>query len=343
MRSPASPYSQRSKTSALTSPRTYYSTAPQSESATARTSQSYGLGIDQSSVHDMPPSPQPSGSWSQSAMIEQDYTQSSQPPDIFTDAFDPFSAYTAACQTATCQTGMIPAQSPAPDLVYNHSTPGSNLDSHRSSISSSYSPCESISRHESGYPFTPPKVKVEEARGWYQPHGNPPYSFETSPLHAPTGDGYRHNQGGWPKSDPPGYPMFHQDDHFDRRMITSRVRGKEQRCKRKRTTPEEATHECDICGRLFKRSYNWKSHKETHNPDRKYPHPCTAIVGNTPCIKKFQRKTDLDRHHESVSFGSWRGKREFDINSTLQVHLKAKNYECTLCEKRFARRDTLRR
>ena len=42
---------------------------------------------------------------------------------------------------------------------------------------------------------------------------------------------------------------------------------------------------------------------ETHNPDRKYPHPCTATVGDTPCTKKFQRKTDLDRHYDSVSHG----------------------------------------
>ncbi len=63
----------------------------------------------------------------------------------------------------------------------------------------------------------------------------------------------------------------------------------------------EALHECRVCGKLFKRSYNWKLHMETHNPERKYPHPCTAMVGNAPCTKKFQRKTDLDRHYDSVS------------------------------------------
>ena len=67
-----------------------------------------------------------------------------------------------------------------------------------------------------------------------------------------------------------------------------------------RTTPEEATHHCYICGKLFMRSHNLKSHMEIHNPERKYPHPCTAMVGNQPCAKKFQRKTDLERHFDCV-------------------------------------------
>ncbi|KAI4253501.1 MAG: hypothetical protein L6R42_007557, partial [Xanthoria sp. 1 TBL-2021] len=37
------------------------------------------------------------------------------------------------------------------------------------------------------------------------------------------------------------------------------------RKKRRRTTPEEATHACRICGELFKRSYDWKAHMKTHN------------------------------------------------------------------------------
>ncbi|KAG8531247.1 uncharacterized protein KY384_004605 [Bacidia gigantensis] len=95
---------------------------------------------------------------------------------------------------------------------------------------------------------------------------------------------------------------------------------KNRRC----TAPEKATYECRVCGKLFKRSYNWKSHMETHNPDRKYPHPCTAQVNGQQCSKKFQRKSDLERHYDSV-------------------HLKAKNHCCNLCGIRFAHRDTLRR
>ena len=69
---------------------------------------------------------------------------------------------------------------------------------------------------------------------------------------------------------------------------------------RQRTTPEEATHACHICGKLFKRAYNWKSHMETHDAERRYPHPCTAMVDDQPCAKKFQREADLDKHIDLV-------------------------------------------
>ena len=100
--------------------------------------------------------------------------------------------------------------------------------------------------------------------------------------------------------------------------------GSQIKKKRSRTTPEEASHECRVCGKLFKRAHNYKNHMETHNPDRKYPHPCTAMLGNQQCTKKLLRKTDLDRHYDSV-------------------HLKARNHRCILCGNRFARRDTLRK
>lgn len=312
MRSPGTSYSQSPKPS----PRTYYPTASQSESTIVRTSQACGLGLicpvpvnSQSTVHDLPPSPQASGAWSHNA---QDFTQSSQPPDLYSDAYDVFAEYSTASNPA-----MISAQSPeAPELVFSHSTPGSNLGSHRGSVSSSYSSSESISETGAAFLFNTPQVKVEEPRGgWYQPTGNEhsPYSLMASPLSAPTED-IQHIPNDWHKPLVAGYPIP--------RMPF--VRGKPPRERRRRTTAEEATHDCAICGKLFKRSYNWKSHMETHNPDRKYPHPCTAMIGAIPCTKKFQRKTDLDRHYDSV-------------------HLKTKNHQCNLCGNRFARRDTLRR
>jgi len=128
-------------------------------------------------------------------------------------------------------------------------------------------------------------------------HGLSNYSNDISPASAaPTADE-------WPKPALPVYPPgLHDTDETQIpkfSILQSDVRTKK---KRQRTTPEEATHECRVCGKLFKRSYNWKSHLETHNPDRKYPHPCTHVAGDTPCAKKFQRKTDLDRHVDSVSF-----------------------------------------
>ena len=92
------------------------------------------------------------------------------------------------------------------------------------------------------------------------------------------------------------------------------------RKRRQLTTPQEANHQCGICGKLFGRSYNYKAHLETHNPTRVYAHPCTV----SGCGKRFVRKTDLVRHQQSV-------------------HVKRRDHMCALCGGGFARKDTLRR
>lgn len=91
---------------------------------------------------------------------------------------------------------------------------------------------------------------------------------------------------------------------------------------RKHTTKEDAHFQCQVkgCGKYFSRSYNFKSHMETHDDRREYPFPCTI----TNCSKKFVRKTDLQRHHQSV-------------------HTKERNHRCDFCGRMFARKDTLRR
>ena len=316
MRSPISPFDQQPKQSFSSQ----YPSTPQPESAHLHSTPQHGLGLfscslphSQNTVHNLPPSPQPSESWQQQSMMEQDFPQSSQPPDIFTAAFDPFSGY-----SANTNTGMISEPSPeAPGLVYCPSPRSTNLQSHRSSISS-YSASEASFHSNQDVMYTP-KVKVEEANEWYPSPGNEPvlqrslttqgltsYASGVSPVSAPSEDLYRPPVSEWPRPEASGYPLdLHNTDDFRRAtfdsapVLPSVTRTKK---KRQRTTPEEATHECRVCGKLFKRSYNWKSHMETHNPERKYPHPCTAMNGNTPCTKKFQRKTDLDRHVDSVIF-----------------------------------------
>lgn len=95
-----------------------------------------------------------------------------------------------------------------------------------------------------------------------------------------------------------------------------------RRAPRKLTTKEEANFQCDVrgCGKFFSRSYNFKAHMETHRERREYPFPCR----HDDCKKKFVRKTDLQRHHQSV-------------------HMKERNHECNYCGRMFARRDTLKR
>ena len=316
LRSPVSPFEQPKQQQAYSAQRPYYPTTPQSDSATPRTTHNRGLGVygcgalpqSHSTVHEMPPSPQPSGSWPHSSMMEHEFPQSSQPPDIFTAAFDPFANFSRASNT-----GMASGQSPeAPGLVYCQS-PNSNLPSHRSSVSS-FSPSDSFSPNGSDFLYTP-KVKVEEPGEWYRSPAHDhsliaqelsPYSQNVSPVSAPAEDIYRTHPVDWSRPEVSGYPitLHNTDEHrlpkFDGNPILPSVTRIKK--KRQRTTPEEATHECRVCGKLFKRSYNWKSHMQTHNPKRDYPHPCKAMVGDVQCTKKFQRKTDLDRHNDSVSF-----------------------------------------
>ncbi|KAL8655602.1 MAG: hypothetical protein Q9210_000767 [Variospora velana] len=313
MRSPVSPYEQHSKQS-FSSQRPYYPMTPQPESSRNRGLGIFGCGIPRahSTVQQqLPPSPQPSDGWSHASMMEQDFPHSSQPPDIFSAAYDPFSGFSTSPNTGM----MSGSPSEAPGLIYCQTPPSTNLPSHRSSVSSSYASSEAYSQHGSDFTYTP-RVKVEDANEWHPTAGNDyalqrnlntqclsPYSAAISPATAAGEDIYRNAD--WPKPGAPAYPAALQNNEGQRLshvdiapVLPSANRIKK---KRQRTTPEEATHECHVCGKLFKRSYNWKSHMETHNPDRKYPHPCTATVGDAPCTKKFQRKTDLDRHYDSVS------------------------------------------
>ncbi|KAI9886146.1 MAG: hypothetical protein M1823_002049 [Watsoniomyces obsoletus] len=96
--------------------------------------------------------------------------------------------------------------------------------------------------------------------------------------------------------------------------------GGPSRRRRQLTTPAEANHKCDQCGKLFERRYNYRAHLATHDPERIYAHTCQVEW----CDKKFVRKTDLMRHHQSV-------------------HLKQRNFRCELCGHDFARKDTLHR
>ncbi|MCJ1447276.1 MAG: hypothetical protein MMC23_007787 [Stictis urceolatum] len=306
MPSPISPYDGQSKQS-FSAPRPYYPATPAPESVSPQQQQQQqqpvepnrGLGLTYpgSMAPSHPPTispvmPSPQSDWSQSQ--QQPQSSSAAPPDIFSAEFDPFSGF-----PATSNHGMVGSHSPeAPGLEFCHTPPSSNMQSHRGSVSSSCAPSEA-----SDQAYTPRPMKGEET--WY------PVSSNQAPLQYPHGavplathndDIIYRPHPDWTKPDGAHFsdPQATQDGRLPPPlgMLASVTRQKK---KRQRTTPEEATHECQVCGKLFKRSYNYKSHLDTHNPERKYPHPCTCMVGNSQCAKKFQRKTDLDRHVDSVS------------------------------------------
>ena len=321
--SPISSYDQQSRQS-FSAQRPYLPASPQSERPSME-QPARGLGLydcqipqSQGTIQELPPSPQQSDSWSHTSIMEpQEYPQTSQqPPDISSAAFDPFSGYF----NNNANSAMMTSSSPeAPALVFCQTPPSTGMPSHRNSVSSAYSPSDSYSQN--GAEYYTPKVKMEDGpQEWYPSpsndgalrrqlttHGMTTYgSNGVSPITGPADDMYKNPATDWTKPAPSAFPIELNNStgedmrsHFDGAPVLPSVNRHRQ--KRKRTTPEEATHECRVCGKLFKRSYNWKSHMETHNPERKYPHPCTATIGGQPCSKKFQRKTDLDRHHDSVS------------------------------------------
>ncbi|KAF2473799.1 uncharacterized protein BDR25DRAFT_281769 [Lindgomyces ingoldianus] len=111
-----------------------------------------------------------------------------------------------------------------------------------------------------------------------------------------------------------GRPRSHRGSDSST-SITARTR-----LRRNPTTQENANFSCDVCGKLFQRSYNHKTHMEIHNPCRRKEHVCQY----KDCDKQFVRRTDLDRH-------------------TNAVHRKLKIFKCGRCGAHFARKDTLRR
>lgn len=69
------------------------------------------------------------------------------------------------------------------------------------------------------------------------------------------------------------------------------------RSKRGYTTPEDATCSCKQCGKLFKRASNLAAHMQTHDEHRDHPWACRY----NDCDKRFNRRTDMERHTKSVS------------------------------------------
>lgn len=90
---------------------------------------------------------------------------------------------------------------------------------------------------------------------------------------------------------------------------------------RRHTDPDHAAYRCHLCPEKgFARRYNFNQHMLTHDISRRKEHVCPY----TSCGKEFVRKTDLARHDQSV-------------------HRKSKPFGCNRCGATFSRKDTLKR
>ncbi|KAI9809947.1 MAG: hypothetical protein M1825_000380 [Sarcosagium campestre] len=344
-----SPYTSSIKPAAYPIPTSYPSPA-QSEPHVEHRISDQGLGLydcspfaaAQARVSALPPSPQPSEVWSRPVLSERaPQPQSSSrapPPDIFSAAYDPF-AY-APSPSFEDSSSLSSASSSVPELASSPSASGT-----RSSAMSSRSSFSSFAAHDA-YSHR----RVDNGLGRiHRAHGSPSWlPSQAGDVHlqgslgsqdflgissAPYGNrlesqaldtssdwsGYSARAGS-EKYDTDSYSNYgerHDDRSGEKSVITNVQRTRKRR---QLTTPADANHECHKCGKLFGRSYNYKAHMETHDPTRIYAYPCTE----DGCSKKFVRKTDLTRHHQSV-------------------HMKQRNYQCELCGNMFARKDTLRR
>ena len=89
-----------------------------------------------------------------------------------------------------------------------------------------------------------------------------------------------------------------QDQEQDPEMIEALAQVARVRKRGTKSTLENAQYRCPFCAKLFRRTYNFKCHLTTHETHRTQPHVC----GAPGCQRKFVRKSDLNRHEQTVSF-----------------------------------------
>lgn len=335
-----------------------YPSPAQSDSRYRSTDCIQGLGLYSCSISGSPPvmdnqdacsesevsSSITTNHWADAPLQNRDSPRSSRStPNILSAEYDPFASYNTAVSapftsdiyttSLTAETSILPA-----------SPLQSSNNSHRSSLSSA-PPSEIFTQAGSILSYTP-RIKMED-HPEYAPNSDSftlgsPHNGHTQFVGAATAypgtlETSYYDQSPWAQkveytsTDLPPFSAL-QIPTYDRRSesqdrsppqdfrrpsVVARTRGP-----RKLTTKEDANFQCRVkgCGKLFGRSYNYKAHMETHDADREYPFPCT--VDN--CTKKFVRKTDLQRHNQSV-------------------HMKQRDHKCDYCSRFFARKDTLRR
>ncbi|KAF2658752.1 hypothetical protein K491DRAFT_245197 [Lophiostoma macrostomum CBS 122681] len=253
-----------------------------------------------------PPSPQPTEAWSHLSTGTSPLMTEA-PTDPWNSTFDQSSS-----------------RSPLPWMPHH--------GSHRSSLSSR--DMSIFSREGSEHTFPHPQIKLEGTTELTDDESFAPGLRHPVPMTV-TPD--RLTTSIFPYDTTYGSPPLAKyevpaDDSYDSRTLealsydlhprspreitsTSRLRNR-----RNPTTEENAQYKCHHCNKLFQRAYNHKTHLETHNPSRKKEHVCPF----KDCDKQFVRKTDLERHQNSV-------------------HRKIKCFRCHKCDAQFARKDTLRR
>jgi hypothetical protein len=264
-------------------------------------------------------------------------------PNILSAEYDPFAPFQPGVSAAFSH-DIYSAQTVEVTILPESPVPSSNT-SQRSSFSSA--PASEIFTQAGSIHSYTPRIKMEdhtdyvtgsEAMLMSSPQLSHNLLVTAGSSYPGSLDATFYPDQGWSKMEygnPPDLPSISSLSipQYDRRS-ESRERGTSgsksrnssivprTRQPRRLTTKEDANFQCHVkgCEKFFGRSYNFKAHMETHDAGREYPFPCPL----QDCNKKFVRKTDLQRHHQSV-------------------HMKQRNHRCDYCSRFFARKDTLRR
>ncbi|KAF4824646.1 Transcriptional regulator prz1 [Colletotrichum tropicale] len=293
------------------------------------------LGQTPDADSSLPPlDPTTTADWT-SASIMAPASSSLSIPNVLSSEYDPFSEY----DPAPYGSETYPPPPSQPSSVVNQP--------HTLADVTGRSPAPSSSRSSFSYPHggghpTGPRIKMENTNDYGSgidvSHYPSPRSMQVPYMTEPSQYASPHqaylsdtSSAAWSKTEldaehyyqhqtPLGDSSASGSHHGSKRAEIKPNRPK--RSARRMTTVADANYQCEVkgCGKLFSRSYNYKAHLETHDEKREYPFPCPVA----DCNKKFVRKTDLQRHNQSV-------------------HMKERNHKCDYCGRLFARKDTLRR
>lgn len=262
------------------------------------------------------------GAWIPSDIMDRDDSHGSPNiPQILASGYNPFTTFQPYLQTSyPTSEAYPPPPSHTPALTHS---PAPSAGTSALSNTISIEP-----RRTFGYDprATSATVKIEAPSGFDQSFSSMQYAPADSIQDSYQAQHFVNNSNliSWSKEDdatstalftsPPDQPTSPEQPGSTGPPVRRQIR--------KHTTKDEANFQCQVngCGKFFGRSYNYKSHMETHDEEREYPFPCPV----DDCDKRFVRKTDLQRHHQSV-------------------HTSERNHRCDYCARLFARKDTLRR
>lgn len=304
-----------------------------------------GLGIYSCAISDTEhgvntmPSPPATNNWHTDHLHHDDSRSAQSTPNVLSAEFDPFAPFHSAV-SAAYSNDIYSTHRAEVSILPGSPLPTGNL-SQRSSFSSAPT-SEICTRSDSSHSYDS-RIKMEDRPGYVSGHDDMLMSSTLNNNLLGTMAGsypgslefYHANAAlGWPKVDYISHELpsvsslpllsYERRPGTQEKSQTARRPSTLARTRQPRrlTTKEDANFQCNVkgCGKLFGRSYNYKAHMETHDAGREYPFPCLI----KDCSKKFVRKTDLQRHHQSV-------------------HMKQRNHRCDFCSRFFARKDTLRR